>query len=68
MLAHGVTAERAFEILAWRSQETNVKLRDIAERLVAEASKAGEEAALLPDGLACRLDHLLLTVHERVGR
>jgi fructose-specific component phosphotransferase system IIB-like protein len=64
MLAHGVTAERAFEILAWRSQETNVKLRDIAERLVAEASKA----ALLPDGLACRLDHLLLTVHERVGR
>jgi fructose-specific component phosphotransferase system IIB-like protein len=64
MLAHGVTADRAFDILAWRSQETNVKLRDIAERLVTEATGA----ALLPDGLACRLDHLLLTVHERIRR
>lgn len=67
MLAHGVSADRAFEILAWRSQETNTKLRDIAERLVDEASEA-ERAELLPDGMAGRLDHLLLTVHERIER
>lgn len=64
MLAHGVTAERAFEILAWRSQETNTKLRDLAERLVTEAAGS----ALMPEGLACRLDHLLLTVHQRIER
>lgn len=67
MLAHGVSADRAFDILAWRSQETNTKLRDIAQRLVDEASKAGG-ADLLPDGMAARLDHLLLTVHERIER
>jgi hypothetical protein len=30
MAAYGVTADRAFEILVWRSQETNVKLRELA--------------------------------------
>ncbi len=33
-VAYGVTAERAFEVLRWRSQETNVKLRTIAEQFV----------------------------------
>lgn len=62
MLGYGVPADRAFEILAWRSQETNVKLRDIAERLV----EAVTAASLLPSGAASRLDHLLLTAHQRV--
>ena len=38
MLAYTIPAERAFEILAWRSQETNLKLRSLAERLVHEIS------------------------------
>lgn len=63
MLAHGITAERAFEILAWRSQESNVKLRDIAERFVEEVTQAG----LLPKAAAATIDHVLLTVHERIS-
>ncbi len=30
MAAYGISAERAFDILVWRSQETNLKLRDVA--------------------------------------
>jgi PAS domain S-box-containing protein len=63
MLGYGVPADRAFEILAWRSQETNVKLRDIAARLVDEVTAA----SLLPSGVASRLDHILLTAHHRIS-
>jgi PAS domain S-box-containing protein len=38
MAVYGVTADRAFEILAWRSQLTNVKLREVASRFVAAIS------------------------------
>jgi ANTAR domain/PAS fold len=63
MLGYGVPADRAFEILAWRSQETNVKLRDIATRLV----DAVTAASLLPSGAASRLDNMLLTAHQPVS-
>lgn len=36
MLVYGLTAERAFELLKWRSQTSNVKLRVLAEQLVAD--------------------------------
>ena len=62
MLGYGVAADRAFEILAWRSQETNVKLRDVAAQLVEEVTAA----SLMPQGAAGRLDHILLTAHQRV--
>lgn len=58
-MAYGVSAERAFDVLVWRSQETNVKLRRIAERLVAEVSLTP-----LTDDARTRLDHLLLTAHQ----
>ncbi|MGW5309306.1 PAS and ANTAR domain-containing protein [Nocardia thailandica] len=38
MLAYGVSAEQAFRVLRWRSQETNIKLRVIAELVVAPAA------------------------------
>ncbi|MEV0856195.1 PAS and ANTAR domain-containing protein [Nocardia fluminea] len=61
MLAYGVSAEQAFRVLRWRSQETNVKLRRIAELVIAELPKvAGDEVKL-----RSRLDHVLLTVHRR---
>jgi ANTAR domain len=63
MLAYGVTADRAFEILAWRSQETNTKVRDIAARFVQEVTAA----SLLPPAAASKLDHILLTVHQHAG-
>lgn len=60
MLAYGVSAEQAFRVLRWRSQETNIKLRTIAELVVAELPKvAGDEVKL-----RSRLDHVLLTVHR----
>ncbi|MFD3430122.1 PAS and ANTAR domain-containing protein [Nocardia fluminea] len=60
MLAYSVSADQAFRVLQWRSQETNVKLRAIAERLVsALPTVAGDEVRL-----RTRLDHVLLTAHE----
>jgi len=59
MLACGVTAEKAFAMLARRSQETNVKLRDLAAQFVNEAA-----GAPLPD--AARIEQILASVHERL--
>ncbi|WP_336082750.1 PAS and ANTAR domain-containing protein [Nocardia sp. SSK8] len=58
MLAYAITADQAFGVLRWRSQETNVKLRTIAERVVARLPGGGDA------GLRTRLDHVLLTAHE----
>ena len=44
MVAYGISAERAFDILVWRSQEENLKVRDVAGRFLdAVASKASAE-------------------------
>ncbi|MEV0355685.1 PAS and ANTAR domain-containing protein [Nocardia sp. NPDC050697] len=62
MRMYGIGAEQAFKVLAWRSQETNIKLRDIAARVVADL-------ALLPAppvGTVAAFDHLLLTNHTRI--
>jgi PAS domain S-box-containing protein len=56
MAAYGISEERAFDILVWRSQETNLKLRDLAARFLhAVAGKAS------PDTLS-HIDHALLTL------
>ena len=34
MAAYGISADRAFDILVWRSQETNVKVRELAHRFI----------------------------------
>lgn len=59
MAAYGISADRAFDILVWRSQETNVKLRDLAERFLAAIAALG--AMTGPDRLS-HIDHALLTV------
>lgn len=59
MLANGVTAEKAFAMLARRSQQTNVKLRDLAAQFVKEATAAPLQGA-------ARVDEILATVHERL--
>ncbi|OKH72810.1 ANTAR domain-containing protein [Mycolicibacterium obuense] len=61
MVTYGVDADQAFKLLLWRSQQTNTKLRALAAQLVSELA--------LVDGAALRrqVDHLMLTVHERVG-
>jgi PAS domain S-box-containing protein len=63
MFVYRIDAERAFDLLAWRSQVTNTKLRELAGQYLAEfvAMDYGE---VLPTRSAC--DQLLLTAHGRV--
>ncbi|MBF6301675.1 PAS and ANTAR domain-containing protein [Nocardia amamiensis] len=62
MLVYGISAEQAFRVLSWRSQETNVKLRTLATRLVADLPGLTGTTV----GLRTEFDHLLLTAHERI--
>jgi ANTAR domain len=56
MAAYGISAERAFDVLAWRSQETNLKVRDLAARfLIAVSGAASTETRT-------HVDHALLTL------
>ena len=63
MLVYRINADSAFELLKWRSQETNTKLRALAEQIV-------EDFLDLPynEVLPARAvyDRLLLTAHLRV--
>lgn len=63
MFVYGVSADRAFDILKWRSQETNTKLRDIAAQLLQDVAADGVE--LIPQRNRELFDHILLTTHER---
>jgi len=63
MLVYRVDAEAAFELLKWRSQETNVKLRILAEQLLADFGGLNYEETMPP---RATFDHLLLTAHQRV--
>jgi fructose-specific component phosphotransferase system IIB-like protein len=64
MLVYRITADSAFELLKWRSQETNTKLRLLAEQIVKDFL-----ALSYDDVLPARAvyDRLLLTAHLRVG-
>lgn len=56
MTAYGISAERAFDILVWRSQEANLKLREVAARFLdAVANKASAETQ-------SQVDRALLTL------
>ncbi|MGB8404454.1 MAG: PAS and ANTAR domain-containing protein [Mycobacterium sp.] len=55
MVAYGIDADRAFDILRWRSQTTQVKLRVVAENLLGSLIDQG-----LPAETTSALDRLLL--------
>jgi hypothetical protein len=63
MLVYGLDDEAAFDLLRWRSQSSNVKLRRLAEKIV------DDFRAVRDDGITSRsaFDHALLTVDEGVG-
>jgi hypothetical protein len=63
MVVYRIDADAAFELLKWRSQETNVKLRILAEQLLADFGGLSYEETLPP---RATFDHLLLTAHHRV--
>jgi PAS domain S-box-containing protein len=61
MVIYDLSDQRAFDLLRWRSQEMNIKLRDIANRLVAKLPPllAGQgEQRRRP------VDHFLMTLDE----
>jgi PAS domain S-box-containing protein len=62
MLAYGVSAEQAFGVLRWRSQDANIKLRRVAELVIAELPAVGGDEVKLRS----RLDHVLLTLREPI--
>lgn len=64
MVVYGIQADAAFDLLRWRSQEANVKLRLLAEQVVADFVRLtqGEKA---PPRSA--YDNLLLTADRRIG-
>ncbi|WP_233608737.1 PAS and ANTAR domain-containing protein [Nocardia stercoris] len=64
MRIYRIDADQAFKLLVWRSQETNTRLRDLAERLITELP----DVPAVPETTVTEFDHLLLTLHERIQR
>ena len=64
MLIYRISEESAFELLKWRSQETNIKLRVLADQVLSDFGQLIYEEVLPP---RATFDHLLLTAHLRVG-
>ena len=64
MVVYRIDANAAFELLLWRSQHTNTKVRALATQIVAELASLDFQ----PDDLRRQFDHLLLTAHERIDR
>ena len=63
MFVYRIDAARAFDLLTWRSQVTNTKLRDLAGQLLAEFVSMDYDE-VLPTRSVC--DQLLLTAHGRI--
>lgn len=64
MLIYRINADSAFELLKWRSQETNTKLRALAEQIAKDFLELSYDEALPSRAV---YDRLLLTAHTRVG-
>jgi fructose-specific component phosphotransferase system IIB-like protein len=64
MLIYRISADSAFELLKWRSQETNVKLRVLAEQIVEDFLDLHYDEVL---PARAEYDRLLLTAHFRIG-
>lgn len=62
MFVYELSADRAFDLLRWRSQETNTRLRDLSSSLVRLVTEAG----LTPDTLRRQVDRFVLTAHQDV--
>jgi hypothetical protein len=63
MLIYGIDESTAFQLLKWRSQENNVKLRHLAERIATDFLKLGERDSH-PSKSA--YDEVLLSAHLRL--
>lgn len=64
MVVYGITADAAFDLLRWRSQEANVKLRLLAEQVLADFVGLAQRDH--SPGRAA-YDNLLLTADRRIA-
>ncbi len=64
MLVYRISADSAFELLKWRSQETNTKLRTLAEQIGRDFLELDYDEDL---PRRVEYDRLLLTAHDRVA-
>ncbi len=62
MLVYRVDADQAFDLLQWRSQHSNTKLRLLATQIVSEFGTLEYDT----QDLRRHFDHLLLTAHHRI--
>ncbi|MEE6165361.1 MULTISPECIES: PAS and ANTAR domain-containing protein [unclassified Mycolicibacterium] len=60
MLAYAIDAGAAFHLLRWRSQEANIKVRDIAREVVSKVPGLLD----LPPSERGRIDHFLMTLAD----
>lgn len=64
MYVYSISADAAFELLVWRSQDSNVKIRALAEQVLADIqSFKYDEHSLQSREM---FDQLFLTAHNRV--
>jgi PAS domain-containing protein len=59
-LVYRLDDEQAFDLLTWRSQETNTKVHDVAAAICQNLASVE-----IPSETRAAFDHLLLTAHER---
>jgi hypothetical protein len=62
MAIYRINADQAFGLLRWRSQQTNTKVRSLAQQLITELATLPPPAA----DVQSAFDHVLLTVHQRL--
>jgi PAS domain S-box-containing protein len=65
MMVYRIDADAAFDLLKWRSQAANIKLRVLAEQLLDDFRALNYDDTLPPRPM---FDQLLLTAHNRVRR
>lgn len=63
MYVYRIDADAAFDLLKWRSQETNTRVRSLADQLLADVRTLKQDDDS-PD--RSMFDRLLLTAHQRV--
>ena len=63
MVVYGIDSSAAFDLLRWRSQEANIKLRVLADRVVADFVGLSQIESSPPRSA---YDNLLLTADQRI--
>ena len=64
MVTYGVDENTAFDLLKWRSQQNNIKLRALAEQVATEFAALSQREA---HPLRSAYDNALLTAHLRTA-